>query len=190
MEQKKRNIKLFEDYINEAEENPNDEGGEEKEKEIDVEVPERSSAVVTKNFFNELEHNLYYWFKNGKIGKKYDLVDIEQDPRAVTIWLQDKVEDVTETPEYIYRVKYYESDPKGLISKVEDVMMNIGIYNHDKTHKLKEVTIQINTKNINEKFLMERIRRTKKKIVRDPKNDQENDKFMDRQYTRLTDEYY
>ena len=181
-----KNIKLFEDYINEAEETDKTETDEV----VDIKVPERSSAVVSKKFFNELEHNLYYWFKHGNIKKQYSLVDIEKDPRAVTVWMQDKVDNETETPQYMYRIKYYESDPKGLINKIEDVILTIDVYNHDKSSKLKELTIQINTKHINEKFLIERIKRLMKKIVSDPKDQKQHDDFMDRQYTRLTDEYY
>ena len=190
-----KNIKLFEDFINEAsEEEPvvdNEEGAKpEEDAPIDVEIPQRNSAVVTKKFFNELEHNLHYWFKNGDIKKKYDLVDIDQESRGITIWMQDRVDNVTETPKYIYKIKYYESDPKGMVDKVDDVLMSIYVYNHDKTDKLKEMTIQIGTKNINEEFLMERIERIVKKIVRDPKDDKEHGDFMDRQHTRLTDEFY
>ena len=196
MKQKQRNIKLFEEFIlnEEAETETDAEIGTEdaEEERKDVEVPERSSAVVVKEFFNELEHNVHYWFKNGKLGKKYNLIDIEVEKQGLAIWMEDYInEDKDETtPKYVYRVKYYEGDPKGMISNVEDVMFTLDIYNHDKSVNMKQTRLNILAKKINEDFLLDRIKRTVSKIVKDPADKKEHDRFMNRQSSRLTDEYY
>lgn len=196
----RKRIKLFEDFhkINEAEEELVDdapvdtEGDDDSEEEVkkDVEKPERMSAVVTKEFFNELEHHVYYWFRHGEIGKMFDLIDINQERRGVTIWCSEKVEDINEQPEYMWKVKYFETAPLGKIKKMEDVTLNVTVYNFDKTVKLKETEIIITIKKINEDFLLDRMRRVRKRIVKDPTTEEEKDKFMKRQHLNLTDGYY
>lgn len=182
---KTKHIKLFEEFkLFEAENNSNND-----DKKDEIEIPSRSSAVVTKEFFNELEKNILYWFKHGDLGKKYELVDIEQERRGVTIWFHELVEAGLE-PTEMWRVKYFEVEPLGDIKNMERVMLSIDLYTYDKSQKLKQMEIDISVGKVKEKFLLKRLKRVKKKVIRDPKSEKEKEKTLDRTFTSLTDEYY
>jgi hypothetical protein len=192
---KTKHIKLFEDFkLYEAEGDveetaPEEASASNEDEKEDIEIPKRSSAVVTKEFFNELEKEILYWFKHGEIGKVYELVDIEQERRGVTIWFHKIVDSATE-PNKMWRVKYFEVEPAGKVDQMDRVMLAIDLYTYDKSEKLKQMEIDISVKKADEKFLMKRLKRVEKKVVRDPKNEEEREKQLDRTYIHLTDEFY
>jgi hypothetical protein len=90
----------------------------------------------------------------------------------------------------MWRVKYFEVEPAGKVDQMDRVMLAIDLYTYDKSEKLKQMEIDISVKKADEKFLMKRLKRVEKKVVRDPKNEEEREKQLDRTYIHLTDEFY
>jgi len=120
MNRKCKYIKIFEEFIFEAENNNNIDKD-------DIEVHKRSSAVVNKEFFNELKINILYWFKHGKLGEKYNIIDIEQERRGVVFWYEEKTDNVTVKPSYVWKVKYFEGEQQGNIDKLDRVLLSVDL---------------------------------------------------------------
>lgn len=147
--------------------------------EFKPEHPKRLSPIVMKEFFKEMEDHLSYWFK---YELKYDLEDIQQEKRAISVWFNDK--------QFMYKLSYTESDVLSDIEKVENVLMIIKIYDYKTNKLLKETQMKIDLSHLNSEYLESRLKMMRKRILRVPKSKDDVDDFNVKQTRRLGDNIY
>jgi hypothetical protein len=164
----------------------NDEEIEEKS----IEIKPRFSLVILKKFFKELKDNVYYWFNYDVLSKYYDLENLEEEKRSLSVWFKDKVKDRLDVPQFMYKIKFMETEIEGDIEKVETVLLNIHIYDFETNDLLKEEEIKIDLSNINASFINKRLKIIKKRILKAPKSKEDIEDFKMKQTRRLGDNIY
>lgn len=150
------------------------------------EVPKRNSAVVLKEFLEELRGHLIYWFKFGKIS---DILtaknrDITKERRGLCIWAEDVEQ------EYMWKIKFLESEIQGKIEQVEKLLLSIDVYDYDRENLLKQKEIIIPIDKMNEDYLMKTIKEIKKSILKVPSKISDVKKFKEGEKDSLTDDIY
>ena len=165
----------------------------EQDKVKDEEFLPRLSSVVEKEFFRELKEHIIYWFEYDKRFIDFNLDSVEEETRAVVAWAFDTYDEEKgeKNPEYTYKIKYAEVDTVGDIEKVEEVLLIVSIYDYLESDKLiKKVEKRITLKKINAKYLKGIIDSLKKRILVVPSNEEDVEKFTNREERRLGDNMY
>lgn len=156
-----------------------------KENEDKIENPKRVSTVVFKKFFKELKEHVIWWFKNDILNKYYILDSVEIEKRSCVVWFCDKSDGI-----YQYKLKYLETEPMNDLEKMENCLMILKIYIKDTQELIKETEERIPIKYLNADYLQKLIEKLKRRIVTNPKNDDEREDFITKQSRHLSDNIY
>lgn len=177
-----RHILSFEKFVlNEEETNTTDE-------KKDINHPERLTAVVEKDFFNELKTHINYWFNYETLKDKFILSSVECDENEATCWFCDRTED--NNPKYSYKLYFSTNEELHDIDKIDKVMLSITIYDYNEQTKLKGTEMEITLKHINDDFMSKMIEKVSKRIQEAPESEEDINKFKKRETRRLSDDIY
>lgn len=151
-----------------------------------VEVESRNSAVVLKEFFEELRSHLIYWFKYGKITQflSANTRDITIERRGICIWASDN------DGKYMWKIKFLEAEIQGNIKRMEKVLLTMDVYSYDEDILLKSKEIVIPVDKIHEDFLIEKIKKVKSTILKVPHSIEDVKKFKNIETDLLEDDIY
>lgn len=192
-----KNLFTYEQYLNklnEAEEpiegDSPDNNGEGEETKSMEHLP-RLSTVVEKGFFKELKEHMHYWFSYDKrLKNEYEIESLEDETRAVVMWVFDRVDGLGEVPDYAYKIKFSDVETLGDIEKVEEVLLIIKVYGFEDKKLLKETEMKITLENINAKFVKSKIDSLTKRILKAPTSEEDVEDFEDKEERRLQDGMY
>lgn len=142
--------------------------------------------IADKEFFKELKEHVFYWFNYDFLKEKWSISSLENDIESVEVWFNDK--DNKDPYEYKVLFKSIEKDP--LVEKVEKVTMTISIYNNNDNSLLKQTDMEVGLEYINADSFNKFIEKTKKRIIKVPKSDEDVKDFKKKEVRRLGDNIY
>lgn len=150
------------------------------------EIQDRNSAVVLKEFLEELRGHLIFWFKYGEISNILLAKnrDITKERRGLCIWAEDV------DKEYMWKIKFLEHETQGKLKQVEKLLLTVDVYDYDKEYLIKQKEIVIPINKMNEDYLMETINEIKDSILKAPTKMSDVKKFKDDEEDSLTDDIY
>jgi hypothetical protein len=169
-----KRIKDFNTYINEA---------ETKTKDKDFAHLPKLKLVVDKEFFAELKEHIFYWFTYDFLKEKYILDSLEKTEKEVVAWFYDNLD----VPLYQYKVYYTPIENMPLVEKIEQVKMNISIYEYENQTLLKQTEMMVGIKYLNSESFNKFVNKVKKRIIRTPKNGEDIEDFKRKEKRRLSD---
>ncbi len=150
------------------------------------EIQDRNSAVVLKEFLEELRGHLIYWFKYGEISNILLAKnrDITKERRGLCIWAEDV------DKEYMWKIKFLEHEIQGRLKQVEKLLLTVDVYDYDREYIIKQKEIVIPIDKMNEDFLIKTIKEIKAAVLKVPSKTSDVKRFKDDEKDSLTDDIY
>ncbi len=169
-----KNIKDFNSFI------------KENNNSVDFKHLPKLKLVADKEFFSELKEHIFYWFSYDFLKEKYELDSLECSEKDTTVWFYDNID----SPLYQYKVLYTPIENLPIVEKVENIKMNISIYEYETQELLKQTDMMIGIKYINAKSFNKFLNKVKKRILKTPKNGEDIEDFKRKEKRRLSDNIY
>jgi hypothetical protein len=169
---------------------PNQQMSTNTENEKEYETPKRSAVVLLKKLMNELRTHLIYWFKYGKISKMLisDADDITLEKRGLCLWATDT--NGSDETKYQWRIRLSEAEQEGMVDSINKIRIAFDVFDYSKQYLVRSDEVIVMVEKFTEEFMISRIKRMKKSIIKVPTNDADVKKFKSEEEGLLGDDIY